>query len=319
MKTEKAIFCLITLMLGGCGVLPSLHPLYTDEDLIFEEKLIGKWLEDEGNKICEFKVAGGESYKLRVFDGKEGRFEAHLVKLGDMLFLDLLPAELNLDESDFYEWHFLPVHTFLAVDQIDPNLQLRTMNPEPEPLKEDPNLLKCERVGDRLVLTAPPEELQQFVIEYANTEGVFGSETTFTRLEPLYTDEDLIFDEKLLGEWKGENGEIVDIIRMGEKAYDIILIDKGNTEYQLTAHLARLKHMMLMGVFYGHPELDPNDPYKFHLIPDFLVKIEHKDSTVRSETLEYNEVVEMLRNDPNLLTYEVTNPDGVLERLTDEH
>jgi len=318
MKTKKMAFYLLATMLGGC-VLPSLHPLYTDEDLIFQEKLIGKWLEVEDNKIWEFKAAGGESYKLRVFDGKEGRFEAHLVKLEDMLFLDLFPDDPHLEQCDFYKDHLLPVHTFMKVDQIDPNLQLRTMNPEPEPLKEDPNLLKCEHVGDCLVLTAPTEELQQFVIEYANAEGVFGDKMTFTRLEPLYTDEDLIFDENLLGEWQGENGEIVDIIRMGEKAYDIILIDKGDTEHQFTAHLAKLKRMMLMGVFFGQPQLDPNDPYKFYLIPDFLVKIEHKDSTVRFETLEYNEVVEMLRNDPNLLTYEVTNPDGVLECLTDEH
>ena len=317
-KMKIAVFYLTALILGGC-LLPSLHPLYTDEDLVFEEKLIGKWLQDDGSTIWQFKPGSGKSYELRVFDGKEGRFQAHLLTLEDFLFLDLFPAEPNLKENDFYKWHLLPVHTFMAVDQLDPNLHLRAMNPEPQPLKDDPNLLKSEHTADRLVLTAPTEELQQFVIEYINTEGVFDNPMSFTRLEPLYTDEDLFFDEKLLGQWSAENGEMLDIIQAGEKTYDIIYLDEAGAEFQFTAHLAKLKSMMLVGVFFGRPQSDPNDPYDFHLIPDILVKAELRDSTLRSETLDYNELAEVLQNNPNLLTYEVPDPETVFEKVTDEY
>lgn len=319
-KMKIAVLYLTALILGGC-LLPSLHPLYTDQDLIFEEKLIGKWMQvqDGGTTIWEFKPGPDKSYELRVFDGKEGRFEAHLLTLEDRLFLDLFPAEPNLAENDFYKWHLLPAHTFMAVDQIEPNLHLRAMNPGPQPLIDDPNLLNCENTPDRLVLTAPTEQLQQFVIEYVDTEGVFDNPMDFIRMQPLYTDQDLVFDERLLGQWQTENGEMLDIIQAGEKAYDIIYLDEADTEFQYTAHLARLKGMMLVGASFGRPQLDPNDPYDFHLIPDIYVKVELRDSTLRLEMLDYNELAEILNNDPNLLTYEVTDPETIFEKVSGQY
>ena len=41
MNTRKALFCILALLLGGCLPVMSLHPLYTDDDLVFEEKLLG--------------------------------------------------------------------------------------------------------------------------------------------------------------------------------------------------------------------------------------------------------------------------------------
>ncbi len=126
MGTKKAAFYLLAVMLGGC-VLSSLHPLYTDEELIFEEKLIGKWSGE--NNLWEFRAGEPNTYQMRIFDGQEGRFVAHLVKLGDMLFLDIFPDSETLGEPQaFYGFHLLPTHTFMKVEQIEPKLQLRAMN-----------------------------------------------------------------------------------------------------------------------------------------------------------------------------------------------
>ncbi len=216
MRTKKAVFYLLALMLGGC-VIQSLYPLYTDETLIFEEKLVGKWVEDDGT-VWKFEKSSENEYKMTITG--EGQFIVHLVELEDMLFLDLFPDEPHLEQGDFYKCHLLPVHTFMKVDQIDPNLQLRVMSPEgvSEILKEDPNLLKHEGVDDGIVLTASTNQLQEFVIEYANEESVFGDPLEFTRRIPLYKDEDLVFDVNLRGEWEGKNGEILDSIQIAEKA-----------------------------------------------------------------------------------------------------
>ena len=44
----KRFVCIVLAVIAG-GCLPSLYPLYTDQTVVFEEKLIGKWSSDDGN------------------------------------------------------------------------------------------------------------------------------------------------------------------------------------------------------------------------------------------------------------------------------
>ncbi len=317
MGTKKAVFYLLAVMLGGC-VLSSLHPLYTDEELIFEEKLIGKWSGE--NNLWEFRAGEPNTYQMRIFDGQEGRFVAHLVKLGDMLFLDIFPDSETLGEPQaFYGFHLLPTHTFMKVEQIEPKLQLRAMDYDKvsEILKEDPNLLKHEVVEDRIVLTASTEQLQKFIVEYAGEDGVFADEATeLTRRQPLYTDEDLIFDESLTGVWEGKDGETLDSIKMGEKAYDMIFADEDDGEEcqcQFFANLVELKGMTFLALFFDKSSMENKDSYRLHLIPDCLVLVDQVEPQLRLQLMDYEEVSELAK-DPNSLKQEVEEPDLVLER-----
>ena len=95
-RAKKALFYLLAALIGGCVPVISLHPFYTEEDVVFEEKLLGKWVDDpndpdttwEFNRIEEPKNA----YKLVFYDdeGKKGSFVAHLVRLQNKLFLYFL-------------------------------------------------------------------------------------------------------------------------------------------------------------------------------------------------------------------------------------
>jgi len=273
---------------------------------------------EDGGEIWEFRKAGEEEYEMRVFDGKEGRFEAHLLKLEDTMFLDIFPDNEMLEEmQDFYKFHILPVHTFMKVEQIEPNLQLRMMDPDKvsKMLEADPNLLRHEvrDDGSIIVLTAPTKQLQEFMVQHTNAEGIFGDAMELTRLQPLYTDQDLVFDENLIGEWEGENGEILDSIRMGEKAYDMIFIDKDGAEHQFYANLVRRNGMTFMGIFFDKSELDPNDFYAFHLIPDLFVKIDQIEPKLLPRQMDYEEVSEMLKRGPASVKQEATEADYVFE------
>ena len=67
-------------------------------------------------------------------------------------------------------------------------------------------------------------------------------ETDSWLIEPIYTDEDLIFEEKMIGKWMGDDGVILDFIRMGEEmAYDLVVVDEDVEEWQYFAHLVNLK------------------------------------------------------------------------------
>jgi hypothetical protein len=314
MGPKKTAFYLLAVMLGGC-VLSSLHPLYTNKELIFEEKLIGKWSAEDS--IWEFRAGEPNTYQMRVLDeeGKEGRFVAHLVKLEDMMFLDIFPDGETLGEPQaFYSFHLLPTHTFMKVEQIEPKLQLRVMDYDKvsEMLKENPHLLKHEVVEDRIVLTASTEKLQKFVVEYANEGGVFADETTeLTRRQPLYTDEDVIFDESLIGVWEGKDGEILDSIRMKEKAYDMKYVDKDGTELQFFANLVELKGMTFLALFLNKSSVEDKDSNGLQLIPDWLVLVDQIEPLLQVQLMDYEKVSELVK-DPNSLKQETEEADFVL-------
>lgn len=198
MKTKKSFFYLLAGVLVGC--VPSLHPLFTNEDVIFEEELLGIWAgEEDSNETWEFQRYGdkdGKRYKMIYTDeeGKEGGFLAALGRINGMLFLDLFPGEAEINTNDFYKIHLLGVHTFLKIEQIEPTLQMRAMDPEKmkEMLESDPNLIKHEVLREqdsKIVLTASTKELQRFMLEHSEDEGLFGEATELKRLKIKDTDE----------------------------------------------------------------------------------------------------------------------------------
>ncbi|MFH1614705.1 MAG: hypothetical protein ABIG61_06450 [Planctomycetota bacterium] len=201
MKLKKVLFYLLAALLGGCVL--SIHPLYTANVLVFEEKLLGVWIGDDSR--WEFKIGKDENpyaafgggkrqdgkrfYSLTIDQDekqtKRGEFVAHLVKLDDTLFLDLFPAEPNL-ASDFYKFHLLPVHSFIKVEQIDPTLKMRMSDSSKfeKMLAKDPNIIDFEAASERIVLTAEPNELQEFLRKHANNENFFGDPFELKRFEP---------------------------------------------------------------------------------------------------------------------------------------
>jgi hypothetical protein len=199
----------------------------------------------------------------------------------------------------------------MKVEQIDPNLQLRPMDPDAvsDILKDHPNLLKHELIDDGIVLTAPTEQLQKFVVEYANVEDVFGEAMNMRRLEPVYTDDDLVFDANLTGQWEGKEGEMLDSVKMSGKTYDLIYVEADGTEHQCYANLARVKDITLMAVFLDKSELDPNDPYAyaFHLVPDRFFRVERTEPDLILQLVDHEEVLELLQDDSASREQNATN------------
>ena len=196
MRTTTLLFYLLAALMGGCVPVFSLHPLHTDKDVVFDEKLLGRWTDPNSPEgYWEFKRAEKpeKAYDLIVDSGEgpKGLFKAHLVKLKDQLFLDLYPAEKGFEETletleeaakdpnkavwGFNLFFVVPVHTFLKIDSIEP-LKMRLTDDDlmEELLEEDPNAVKHAVLEeDRVVLTAPTKELQAFVLKYADGEKLF--------------------------------------------------------------------------------------------------------------------------------------------------
>jgi hypothetical protein len=198
MRAKKFLFYLLAALLGGCIPVMSLHPLFNEKDVVFDEKLLGTCVQKEepngAETIWDFKRADANenAYKLTFTDkeSKKGLFVAHLVKLENRLFLDVYPSEPPWDEKDpnKVEWlhntfFFIPVHTFIKVNGVEPELKLQITDDDEfkKLLKEDPNAVEHTSIEGKLVLTASTKELQAFVLKYADDSRVFTAEGTLHR------------------------------------------------------------------------------------------------------------------------------------------
>jgi len=202
MSAKKLLFYLLAVLLGGCLPVASLHPLFNEKDIVFDEKLLGTWVDDsnspettwEFSRIAEPKNA----YKLiyshqKKEDAKEkakGLFVVHLVKLKDKLFLDVCPAPWEQQDPNKIEWVYnyfflIPAHTFIKVNSVEPQLKIQATDDEKmkELLKTDPNAIKYEFLDDRPILTGSTEELQAFVLKYADDKRMFGDERVLIRVK----------------------------------------------------------------------------------------------------------------------------------------
>jgi hypothetical protein len=163
----------LVLLFALCGCVPSIHPLYTEADLIFDPAIVGDWADKEAKQNWTFAKAGPKEYTVTLVDGdgKKGVFSGHLLKLDGTLFMDLYPSELQLKESDFYRSHFVPTHTFARIQIGDAGLKLAALKPDwmKSSLEANPAALGHEKLEEGVVLTASTKDLQAFVVKNLKT------------------------------------------------------------------------------------------------------------------------------------------------------
>lgn len=123
-------------------------------------------------------------YFMRFFEqGEEvASFKAHLVKIGDDLFIDLLPSG-GLDEENGASENYFPVHTFLKVKLTDTRLELKFFNQSKlkDLFKSNLVRIRHEIVDDRVLITAQPKEIQKFLEKYSKDESVFEEVDGYTK------------------------------------------------------------------------------------------------------------------------------------------
>jgi hypothetical protein len=156
----------------GC-VVPSLHPLFSANDLVFDPQLIGTWIDDD-ETLWMFERSGKQSYRAIVSSSKElSVFEAHLLELGPHRFLDLLPREEDADDT-FRGLHLVRAHTFSKIEADSVGVRLVALSPDwlEESLTRGRLDIAHARVDGHLVLTASTPALQEFVLAESETSLV---------------------------------------------------------------------------------------------------------------------------------------------------
>jgi hypothetical protein len=181
MKTSNSITCAVAaLFLSGC--IPSVNPYYTDEDVVFDKRLLGEWQEKDTNgepEIWKFEKFGNDAFRLTTTDrnGKRGEFNAHLFKLRHELFLDLIASSCDFatNQADLVAASMFRGHLLLLVPQIEPDLELAMTDFDwlQKYLDEHPKSLAHHNEDKAVLLTASTRELQRFVLKHLGENELF--------------------------------------------------------------------------------------------------------------------------------------------------
>jgi len=186
-RVKASLVVLTCLLIAGCYV-QSLNSIYSKETLTFDSGLIGTWYsEGDDSEMWTFEEVGDNEYSLigKFADNEkmqEAYFQAFLCKLGDEVFLDILPKEPHT-MPDIYQMHLVPVHSFLRLhregdilltESVDYNIFKKVVG------QQKANL-EYTTLDDRILVTAPTEEIQRFFLQSAVNDSLFQSPDTLHR------------------------------------------------------------------------------------------------------------------------------------------
>jgi hypothetical protein len=164
------------------GCVPSLHELYTTETLVYDPDLVGTWVDKDATWTFEGDP-NNKSYTLLIVEqdekrGKlENRMEVRMVELDGGDYLDVFPdKEVKLNVGNWFSTSLLRAHIFMKLQIKANSITLAIMNPDvvEKMIEKNPSIIKHEKTEDRVVLTASPKELQEFIKKNAATKDFFG-------------------------------------------------------------------------------------------------------------------------------------------------
>jgi len=195
MPARATLVVVLALLLPGC--VRSLHPIYTDKTLTYEPAFLGSWVDREGETRLDIAASSdndqpGAIKSFRVTyadkDHETANLLGHLARVGDLLVADLTISDENdLPKSDFAKSHLFPLHTFWILRRGDDGQTFTVRALDHDWLKkfvdEKPAAVAHYKTSDDIILTAPPEELQKFLLAHAKDEGMLTDAELFRRVK----------------------------------------------------------------------------------------------------------------------------------------
>lgn len=200
--TLTTAFALLLIFLSGC--LTTIHPIFTEKDLAYDPKLIGKWkTENQGNKGSvvisnlategSLKIPGNISsikqkgYFISYLDenGKiSEQYIAFLARIGKHLYFDYYPADKKEDQKidEFFSAHLVKMHTSYRVEiSNDGSFELSRLDEGyvTKLIDEKKIRISYEKdADDNTVITASTKELQQYLLKYGDEPSAYRSDKT---------------------------------------------------------------------------------------------------------------------------------------------
>ena len=135
-----------------------------------------------------------------------------------------------------------------------------------------------------------------------------------TSLNPLYTEQDLIFDAALLGVWTDKNStETWELTKADEKEYKIVYTDEDGKTGEFIAHLLKADGKTFLDLTPVEPTLSQNDFYKGHFLPTHTFALVSQTApTVQISFLEPKWLKKSLAENPKAIRHEKLDDEILL-------
>lgn len=182
--------------LSGCAL--SVHPLHSKDTVVKSGPLRGDWIVPHKSKnfseVYEFDWGGraDHSYDVTYIKTVKGEeidvafWEAHLVKLGDVYYLDARPRDFELLEAPSQQFYVMGLHALFRVEFKEGEeikllpLDIRAINETI--VKTKTNHIMSDAGSPVLLLET--KELQQFLIKHGDSFVVKEQKQSALLLKP---------------------------------------------------------------------------------------------------------------------------------------
>ena len=187
---------LILILFNSC--LSTLYPIFHEEDVVFNQQLLGSWkyIEDNQQKFMEFKkIPGDRKSELTAAVNKisdkgylaseadssgtvTSQFFVFIAKIGKNYFLDFYPAELPSQKkiNIYYKNHQIKKHNSYRIDFTDKDhFEMKRFDKSflDKLISNNKINIRHEVVEGSNVITASTDELQKFIIQYSDNPKAF--------------------------------------------------------------------------------------------------------------------------------------------------
>ena len=197
----SALFLTI-LMLSGC--LTTLHPIFTEKDLVSDPRLNGKWSNMEDGSTADYHLAQisdvkslstsmqrnvSKIYMLEERDAQgmlKSKQYAFMVKLGKYYYMDFYPAGLKHagNEEKFFAAHYIPMHSIYRIRfKNDHSFEIQQLDAGylEDLIKNKKIRIRHEVTQDgNYVITAPTEDLQKYIVKYSEVPEAYSKDNSAT-------------------------------------------------------------------------------------------------------------------------------------------
>jgi len=176
---------LVTVILSGClKIVYSYHPLYSEETVEVDQKMLGNWvMTEDSDDMLEITQKGDKAYMWRLFEEDKEDVETylvHLVNFNGEYFLDI-----ENDSSMPAKGFTIPVHYILKVLFTGDTVSLYTLDNEKfeNLVKDEAHKIQFVKLDEDTVLfTAKTKDMQVFFNKFTeDKKDLFKESLTYTR------------------------------------------------------------------------------------------------------------------------------------------
>ncbi|MGH8184969.1 MAG: hypothetical protein ACREUC_00285 [Steroidobacteraceae bacterium] len=172
-------FVLSTVSSAGC-LVSSLHPVYTDAAIVFDEALLGTWVNRESEVSAIVSRGEWKSYQIAFTDRfGTSRFDGRLTTIGTARFLSVRPSDA-LDQPAFV----VATHGFMQIESGPGRVRVREPEYAAVLSRARAGKLGVEAATDvkqNVILTARSSRLRAWLAAAVKDPALWAEWKTFTR------------------------------------------------------------------------------------------------------------------------------------------